>query len=261
MRFVVLATCILVSGAVLKADYQLILSDDFQGPGIGEPVDPAKWVQNAPSSPVTIGGDATNKYATFISGVNGIFSATTSNSYKQIKIECDIDLDNNTNIAITIWADHDHPLVGMYPQQYSGDGKDYVDVAGKSWERVGNALPHISGFVHYVFEIIVTDLAGGTGTFNVYRNGTALALNHSYVASNANLSPAMTLVYGDGFVDNINMYTDNGTIVPKHCGDAGTVYKSSDLNHDCYVNFKDLAILATYWAQCTDPATSACDQF
>jgi hypothetical protein len=43
-------------------------------------------------------------------------------------------------------------------------------------------------------------------------------------------------------------------IVPKptECGDPSTIYYEADLNHDCYVNFKDLALIATTWFQCTD---------
>jgi len=45
------------------------------------------------------------------------------------------------------------------------------------------------------------------------------------------------------------------------CGDAGTVYLTSDLDQDCYVNWQDFAIFAGYWLQCTDPANPDCDQY
>jgi hypothetical protein len=34
-----------------------------------------------------------------------------------------------------------------------------------------------------------------------------------------------------------------------------------DLNKDCYVNFKDLAIFAEAWLECADPLDPACDVF
>ncbi len=46
-----------------------------------------------------------------------------------------------------------------------------------------------------------------------------------------------------------------------HCGEPGTVYLAVDLNTDCYVNLGDLAVLATKWLWCTDPANPACDQY
>jgi WD40 repeat protein len=48
---------------------------------------------------------------------------------------------------------------------------------------------------------------------------------------------------------------------PLRCGDAGTVYNSMDFNHDCYVNFKDVAQFAKQWLACTDPANSNCTPY
>ncbi len=41
------------------------------------------------------------------------------------------------------------------------------------------------------------------------------------------------------------------------CGQPGTVYKSADLNQDCYVDLQDLVILASQWLCCTDPGNPA----
>ena len=41
-------------------------------------------------------------------------------------------------------------------------------------------------------------------------------------------------------------------VVPE-CGDANHPYPVGDLNHDCKVNFFDLAIFAMHWLECTAP--------
>jgi hypothetical protein len=38
-----------------------------------------------------------------------------------------------------------------------------------------------------------------------------------------------------------------------YCGQQGTTYLSADVNHDCYINFKDFAVIAQQWLRCTDP--------
>ncbi|MBA7480423.1 hypothetical protein ES707_15877 [subsurface metagenome] len=45
---------------------------------------------------------------------------------------------------------------------------------------------------------------------------------------------------------------------PEQCGDPGTVYEEADLNKDCYVNFKDFAIIGQAWLECTDPNNISC---
>lgn len=46
---------------------------------------------------------------------------------------------------------------------------------------------------------------------------------------------------------------------PENCGDVGAEYKTADINLDCYVDFKDLALMATDWLTCTDPNNILCD--
>jgi hypothetical protein len=48
------------------------------------------------------------------------------------------------------------------------------------------------------------------------------------------------------------------TDVPLECGDPGTQYKAADINQDCYVNLKDVAVLGQEWLKCTDPNNAAC---
>ena len=45
------------------------------------------------------------------------------------------------------------------------------------------------------------------------------------------------------------------------CGDPGTVYLDADLNHDCKVDLKDVAMFAQQWGWCSEPTNAACDQY
>ena len=45
---------------------------------------------------------------------------------------------------------------------------------------------------------------------------------------------------------------------PEKCGDPGTWYVSGDINKDCRVDLKDMAILAGTWLRCTDPQDANC---
>jgi hypothetical protein len=46
---------------------------------------------------------------------------------------------------------------------------------------------------------------------------------------------------------------------PQHCGDPGMEYMQGDLNRDCYVDFKDFALMASEWLSCNDPNNSLCN--
>jgi hypothetical protein len=39
----------------------------------------------------------------------------------------------------------------------------------------------------------------------------------------------------------------------RSCGDECYPYPDGDLNHDCRVNFLDIAVIANTWLVCTDP--------
>jgi hypothetical protein len=45
---------------------------------------------------------------------------------------------------------------------------------------------------------------------------------------------------------------------PDECGDPGTDYLQGDINKDCYVDFKDMALLVQGWLGCTDPTDPEC---
>ena len=65
----------------------------------------------------------------------------------------------------------------------------------------------------------------------------------------------------DGFAGRGGFYIDDVRVhgTPQQCGDPGTVYFLSDINHDCYINFADFAMLAEQWLDRNDPNNSYCD--
>lgn len=63
------------------------------------------------------------------------------------------------------------------------------------------------------------------------------------------------VVYDDAPIPDIQVaVADN----EPYCGDENTVFLTTDLNRDCYVNLTDLAMLAFDWMQCTDPTDINC---
>ena len=71
------------------------------------------------------------------------------------------------------------------------------------------------------------------------------------------LDPSVRVPYGDS----LSSWVDNPTLdalgLPL-CGCACKVHLPSDLNKDCYVNFKDLAMFAGMWLDCTEPTDPYC---
>ena len=58
---------------------------------------------------------------------------------------------------------------------------------------------------------------------------------------------------GDPPIVDMGAYEHDSPIPPKVCGDAQHPYPTFDLNHDCYVNFKDFALFTGEWLHCTAP--------
>jgi hypothetical protein len=54
------------------------------------------------------------------------------------------------------------------------------------------------------------------------------------------------------------LYVSSVSEKPHFCGEPGQIYLTSDLDKDCYVNLKDLAIVAADWLKCTDLSDTAC---
>ena len=49
----------------------------------------------------------------------------------------------------------------------------------------------------------------------------------------------------------IDTYVIRSLYNPGYCGDDAHPIPIGDLNHDCIVNFFDLAIFASHWLECT----------
>ena len=97
---------------------------------------------------------------------------------------------------------------------------------------------------------------GGSETYTVTVNAVddgvsegphASLITHTVVSNDSNY----TL---DGLDDVSVSITDNDP----YCGDSNTIYLLGDLNKDCYVNLLDIAVLASEWMMCTDPADPLC---
>ncbi|MBN2841845.1 MAG: hypothetical protein JXM68_02080 [Sedimentisphaerales bacterium] len=56
----------------------------------------------------------------------------------------------------------------------------------------------------------------------------------------------------------LGLYTFSVVSPDPRCGDLEHPYPMGDVNHDCYVDMVDIAMLAANWLSCSDPA---CDEF
>lgn len=74
--------------------------------------------------------------------------------------------------------------------------------------------------------------------------------------------------YFDGQIDELYIFDQtltqqeildlmDGILPPMACGDNG--YLQSDINTDCYVDLKDLAVMALEWLKCTEPGVPGCE--
>ncbi|MFI4910103.1 MAG: hypothetical protein ACIAQZ_00405 [Sedimentisphaeraceae bacterium JB056] len=62
----------------------------------------------------------------------------------------------------------------------------------------------------------------------------------------------VTLVFENVYSNYTYSYDMDSVAQPIACGEAGTQYLASDINHDCKVTLVDFAILGGQWMQCTD---------
>ena len=95
------------------------------------------------------------------------------------------------------------------------------------------------------------------------KTASALMIIGKGFQSNAYTNPDYDndYTYGAGSADQLIM--DNAVYERTGiwCGDSNTVFMNADLNRDCYVDFKDFAMLASEWLKCSDPANSECSQY
>lgn len=73
---------------------------------------------------------------------------------------------------------------------------------------------------------------------------------------------AEMIVYNKALTDiefkQVNDYLYNKYVNPKVCGRLETVYRSGDLNKDCKIDLKDVAIFANDWMRCTNSTKIQC---
>jgi hypothetical protein len=155
-------------------------------------------------------------------------------------------------------------LGGFYVANEAG-GNYYVFDAGSGVDTGYASQPQRWEKVECVLHLV--DAGAGTigGTYDVYitpagGSRTKIASNFAMVASGVPDGLARMHLYNHPQTDtNPNItYWDNLTIemsptpVAPVCGDAQHPYPIGDLDQNCKVNFKDFAIFALHWLQCTD---------
>lgn len=76
--------------------------------------------------------------------------------------------------------------------------------------------------------------------------------NHSTTISHS-------LVSGDSRFDGLTLQSVIVEVIENDCGAWG--FSPADVNEDCEVDFKDLAVLADYWLSCSFPNVAGCQQY
>ncbi|MFH1615904.1 MAG: PEP-CTERM sorting domain-containing protein [Planctomycetota bacterium] len=186
----------------------LVLSDDFEGPAVGQPLDPSKWLSIG--SAATIGGDASNQYAVLDS--NAVASNTGSIAMASVDYDFDtLTVSDGSKRVVTVGlsaAAHSSPIFSMIVQNYGavpGDVLQYAWIAhggGAIW--LDN--PPIAGdsWNHWEFSVTM-DPGYATGKVSVTRDGNVLCTDAPFT-SYAPIAPGSVVMYGTGLADNVNIY-------------------------------------------------------
>ena len=116
----------------------------------------------------------------------------------------------------------------------------------------------------YVSLTVEADAAWGKGKFAVIYDGIRYDNLGQYYDFSTKLYRIDQIMFANtSYTGTETFYVDNvqlDVLHPVNCGDLGTPYYTGDYNHDCIVNFKDMAFFAEYWMEtisrtaCTDPA-------
>ena len=139
---------------------------------------------------------------------------------------------------------------------------DQIDTPG--WQTPGNwhAYKLVIDATNQVYDVYYSADGTDAGYTQVYNDAhyDLAAIGYNQINCVRAESPYFNVYRGPVWFDDVLM---TGEIYsgPSVCGDQGTVYLSLDFNHDCYVNMGDFAVIAAQWLWCTDPASSACDQY
>ncbi|MCD4831145.1 MAG: hypothetical protein K8R02_04970 [Anaerohalosphaeraceae bacterium] len=152
-------------------------------------------------------------------------------------------------------SNHTGPRVGFHSSGFicAYDGQTRVNFdAYVDWDDLIDPCDPNSGHKSYHFRI-VADANVSNRTYDFYVDGVQEANDFSFYNSTSSRLSELRIERGTSnklLVDNLVISTE------MQCGDWG--YSSSDINEDCYVDFKDFAILAGEWLDCTDPNNSSC---
>jgi hypothetical protein len=142
------------------------------------------------------------------------------------------------------------PLVG-------GDNLNNVLVKNKVNNVIFNTYPMFEGYTNEIkiaFDPDIVLSSAGAAISNVQWLGDT-RVSADIVPSSAG---TLTLTFRNVYSDKDYNYTMTVVNPPLSCGQAGTVYSTSDLNFDCEVNFEDFAVLASQWLKCTDAEIQDC---
>lgn len=128
-------------------------------------------------------------------------------------------------------------------------------VAGRTYNVYASRTVHDSGNLGFDIslndEMFVRDAAMLTPNDSTIESPLG-----QYVATNA----ATTVQLSNGGIWAARVdYIRFELVEPLVCGDAGTVYMPGDLHPDCKIDFKDFAVFAQNWLDCTDPANTSCN--
>ncbi|MFH1615905.1 MAG: hypothetical protein ABIG61_12585 [Planctomycetota bacterium] len=253
-----------IFGSAAWADPNVVFSDDFEGVVAGGPPDSALWTIAA--SPVVV-ADTNSPDPNQVLDVSGeVHSKIGSPPTSEFWVECYIYTPYDEPINMTFRPSAGGPFdlcLNFYVQAnvaWGGYASWITTGEGSDWIFTTGAASPLNGYEKWVVGVTITDQGTGAGTFSIYRDGVALRIDEPYSPITANAKPGKVGFLAEGYVDAVKVYDgDPVQAVPLNCGDAGTVYKASDFNEDCYVDFKDYCQFASVWFDCTDPANGLCD--
>jgi alpha-tubulin suppressor-like RCC1 family protein len=193
-------------------------------------------------------------------------------------IDCgnDASLDMTAEITIAAWVktndaangehnpfitkgDHSYGL-----KHYSQNSIEFFVYDGSWWQT---ARFPIDDSFNGVWHHLAGTYDGGRAHLRLFVDGTLQAstpypglIAGSENDVNIGRNSEMTDRHYDGLIDDVRIYNyalDESEIVAlastKTCGDAAHPYPVGDLNKDCYVNYRDLALFCEHWLECTAP--------
>jgi len=148
----------------------------------------------------------------------------------------------------------------LYPGPATVNITNGGKMTGVWWDNYirGNATINIISGTMEILGTAIFDINDGavikiSGTSQLTLETDRRTLINGYIAAGKITSPSSRcplVVSYDG--------VSSRTIVTVAAGCVCTTYKAGDLNHDCYVDFRDFAIFSGDWLSCIDPTDANC---